>query len=174
MTSMTLDRHKGRAYSYDVVDLGYNFRLDEIRSSLLLAQLRRLGEFLEARRRHVELYTRLLSGTEVTVPAFDWDRLSRPGDAVGYHIMPVLLPPLVDRLRVMAALRERGIQSSIHYPPVHRFTSFRASARPSRLPGTEGLAARELTLPLYPALAEEQVRYVCQSLTEALASSGRA
>jgi dTDP-4-amino-4,6-dideoxygalactose transaminase len=170
MTSMTLDRHKGRAYSYDVVDLGYNFRLDEVRSSLMLAQLGRLGGFLEARRRHVELYARLLGGTEVTLPDFGWDRLSRPGDSVGPHILPVLLPPSVDRLQVMAALRARGVQSSIHYPPVHQFSSFRDTARPPRLPRTEGLASRQLTLPLYPSMTEEQVRWVCGSLKDALAS----
>jgi dTDP-4-amino-4,6-dideoxygalactose transaminase len=167
MTTMTLDRHKGRAYSYDVVDLGYNFRIDEIRSSLMLAQLRRLGGFLEARARHVALYNRLLKGSGVTVPGFDWERLARPGDAVGYHILPVLLPEGVDRLRVMAGLREHGVQSSIHYPPIHLFASFRDAARPP-LPRTEALAARELTLPLYPSMTEAQVRHVCASLGSTL------
>ncbi len=169
MTTMTLDRHKGRAHSYDVVDVGYNFRLDEIRSSLMLAQLRRLGSFLEARRRHVELYGRLLSDTEVIVPDFAWKELAQAGDKVGYHILPILLPEGVDRLRIMSALREQGIQSSIHYPPIHRFASFRASALPASLPRTEALAERELTLPLYPSMTESQVRYVCESLAQALA-----
>jgi dTDP-4-amino-4,6-dideoxygalactose transaminase len=170
MTSMTLDRHEGRAFSYDVVDLGHNYRLDEIRSSLLLAQLRRLGGFLEARRGHVEQYARRLGGAGVTVPDFDWPRLRRPGDAVGHHILPVVLPPSADRTRVMAALRERGVQSSVHYPPVHQFTSFRDGSGATRLPRTEALAARELTLPLYPSMSEGQVDYVCQALREALAS----
>jgi dTDP-4-amino-4,6-dideoxygalactose transaminase len=170
MTTMTLDRHKGRAYSYDVVDLGYNSRLDEVRSSLMLAQLGRLAGFLEARRQHVELYASRLSLTDVTLPDFDWEALSRPGDSVGYHILPVLLPPGVDRLEVMAALRAEGVQSSIHYPPIHQFSSFRDTARPARLPRTEGLAARELTLPLYPSMTEEQVLWVCGALKDALVS----
>jgi dTDP-4-amino-4,6-dideoxygalactose transaminase len=169
MTSMTLDRHEGRAYSYDVVDLGHNFRLDEIRSSLLLAQLARLGGFLEARRRLTEEYTRRLSATEVTVPNYDWAELAWPGDTVGCHIMAVLLPAWADRLRVMAALRERGVQSSIHYPPVHQFTSFRDGSEGRRLPRTEAIACRELTLPLYPSMSDDQVRYVCDALGEALA-----
>jgi dTDP-4-amino-4,6-dideoxygalactose transaminase len=168
MTSMTMDRHEGRAYSYDVVDLGYNFRLDEIRSSLLLAQLGRLNGFLAARRCLRALYAEQLRGAPVDLPHFDWPGLSRPGDAVGDHIMPVLLPPGADRLRVMGALRERGVQSSIHYPPVHLFASFRASAPGVPLSRTEALAARELTLPLYPSMSEDQVRYVCQALKEAL------
>jgi dTDP-4-amino-4,6-dideoxygalactose transaminase len=173
MTSVTLDRHEGRAYSYDVVDLGYNFRMDEIRSCLMLAQLRRLGGFLEARRRHVELYAECLRNTAVTVPHFDWAKLAQPGDTVGYHILPVLLPAGVDRLKVMAALRERGIQSSIHYPLIPRFASFKEYADVA-LPRTEDIAARELTLPLYPTMTEAQVRLVCQSLTEALTQSAAA
>jgi dTDP-4-amino-4,6-dideoxygalactose transaminase len=173
MTSMTLDRHHGRAYSYDVVDLGYNYRLDEIRSSLLLAQLRRLDSFLEARGRHMALYARLLQGSGVIIPDFDWASLSRPGDSVGYHIMPVVLPATADRQQVMIALRERGIQSSIHYPPIHQFTSFRDEPdlcqESRRLPRTEAIAARELTLPLYPSMSEEQIELVCDGLKDALA-----
>jgi dTDP-4-amino-4,6-dideoxygalactose transaminase len=173
MTTMTLDRHLGRAYSYDVVDVGYNFRLDEIRSSLLLAQLQRLDDFLEARRAHVELYRTSLHGIGVTIPDFDWGKVSRHGDSVGYHIMPVLLPVGVDRLHVMAALREQGVQSSIHYPPIHQFSSFRESAVPATLPRTEALAARELTLPLYPSMTAAQIRHVCESLTKALETSAK-
>jgi dTDP-4-amino-4,6-dideoxygalactose transaminase len=151
-----------------VVDLGYNFRLDEIRSSLLLAQLRRLDDFLDARRGHVELYGRCLDGTGVTIPSFDWDKLGRRGDTVGYHIMPVLLPASVDRLKVMGAMRDQGVQSSIHYPPVHLFSSFRQSVVTPSLPRTEALAARELTLPLYPSMNADQIRHVCGSLAKAL------
>ncbi len=169
MTSMTLDRHLGRAYSYDVVDLGYNYRLEEIRSSLLLAQLARLDDFLAARRRHVEVYTELLDGMGLDLPDFDWPRLSRAGDGVSHHILPILLPVSADRIRIMTRLRERGIQSSIHYPPVHQFSSFRNMGAETSLPRTEQLAARELTLPLYPSMSEKQVRYVCRELGDALA-----
>jgi len=168
MTTMTLDRHEGRAYSYDVVDLGYNFRLDEIRSSLLLAQLGRLDDFLEARARHVDCYKNCLQSTPITVPDFDWPRLSRPGDSVAYHIMAVLLPAGVDRLKIMAELRERGVQSSIHYPPIHQFSSFVEYRERYHLERTEAIAGRELTLPLYPSMSEDQVRYVCSCLVDAV------
>lgn len=165
MTSMTLDRHKGRAYSYDVIDLGYNYRLDEIRASLLMAQLTRLPELLERRTLHYQDYRRCLDSTPIVVPDFDWREISQPGDGVGYHIMPVLLPTGTDRLRVIDALRERGVQSSIHYPPIHQFSSF---AGGPALPRSEGLAARQLTLPLYPGLDSDKVAYVCAALLEAV------
>jgi dTDP-4-amino-4,6-dideoxygalactose transaminase len=171
MTSMTLDRHQGHAYSYDVLDLGYNYRIDELRSNLLLVQLQRLNGFLERRQRHVASYSSGLQDTMVTVPHFDWHRLSEPGDYVGHHLMPVLLPAHVDRRRVMDALRQRGVQSSIHYPPVHQFSSFRNQASSVTLPRTEALASRELTLPLYPSMTETQIDHVCQSLKDAIESS---
>jgi dTDP-4-amino-4,6-dideoxygalactose transaminase len=120
------------------------------------------------------LYAEVLHGSGATMPHFDWPSLSRPGDSVGYHIMPILLPSGVDRLRVMAALRERGIQSSIHYPPIHEFASFRGTPRGCPLPRTEAIAARELTLPLYPTMTEAQVRLVGAGLREALAPCGKA
>lgn len=170
MTTSTLDRHRGRAYSYDVTDLGYNYRLDEIRSSLLLAQLQRLDGLLDSRARLVTRYVRQLDASAVTVPHFDWKRLSTAGDTVGYHIMPVLLPDASKRQGVMEHLREHRIQSSIHYPPIHRFSAFEEMGE-SSFRRTEEFAARELTLPLYPSMTDEQVDYVCKHLRDAVAAS---
>jgi dTDP-4-amino-4,6-dideoxygalactose transaminase len=168
MTTSTLDRHQGRAHTYDVVDIGYNYRLDEIRSNLLLAQMNRLDGFMEQRRRHVLTYRELLADGPVTVPDFDWARLSRPSDRLAPHIFPVVLPPGTDRGRVMDTMRARGVQTSVHYPPMHKFRSFRESHPGLSLPRTEDLAARELTLPLFPSMTREQIRLVCTSLREAL------
>lgn len=165
MTTLTLDRHRGRAFSYDVVDLGYNFRLDEIRSSLLLAQFGRLKEFLDARTRHVQTYRALLAGTDIRIPDFEWNVLSHEGDFVGQHIFPIVLPEGAERDLVMTRLKSAGIQSSIHYPPVHLFSSF-AGSQP--LPRTEAIAARELTLPLFPSMSEAQIEHVCGTLVEVL------
>jgi dTDP-4-amino-4,6-dideoxygalactose transaminase len=168
MTSLTLDRHEGRAISYDVVDTGYNYRIDEMRANLLLAQLERLEEFLAQRRRLTVEYRRQFEGTPVTVPNFDWNRISTPADSVGHHIMPVILPAPANRTRIMTALREAGIQTSIHYPPVHKFSSFAAN---NCLPRSEGLAARELTLPLYPTMTNGDVEKVASSLKRNLVES---
>jgi dTDP-4-amino-4,6-dideoxygalactose transaminase len=72
----------------------------------------------------------------------------------------------------MEGMKRRGIQTSIHYPPVHRFsayrTSYQARSRPG-LPLTEAIAAREVTLPLYPALSEANVRSVVEAVRDSLA-----
>jgi len=111
MTSLTWDRHRGHAYSYDVVDLGYNYRIDEIRSALGLVQLSKLKQG-NARRKII---------TECYWEAFDSTCLELPFcDSVGessYHIFPILLPKSVDRKGFIDQMRDAGIQTSIHYPP---------------------------------------------------------
>ena len=68
MTSPTLERHKGRAYSYDVTAAGFNYRLDEIRAALLRAQLRRLPGFLRRRRELFSHYADRLRDTPIRLP----------------------------------------------------------------------------------------------------------
>lgn len=168
MTTSTIDRHKGHAYSYDVICQGYNYRIDEIRSSILMAQLERLPSFLELRRQHVSRYRELLIGTRVGIPDFSWNEIRRDDDVLAPHIMPVLLPEGIDRKKLMKLLRDKGIQSSIHYPPVHQFTSFRNKASNVSLPITELVATRSLTLPLYPSMTAAQIELVCSNLIDGL------
>lgn len=175
MTTLTFDRFKGRAFTYDVVTHGYNYRMDEIRSSLCLAQLKRLPEFLCQRARVRNRYLQCLAGSSVHVPHFDFERIARPGDVVGYHIMPVLLPPGADRDAVAAQLKAAGIQSSVHYHPVHTFSAFAKQVPPADRPTlTEALAERELTLPLYPTQTDAQVDLVCDVLLAALKNASPA
>ncbi len=171
MTAGAMERHQGRAHSYDVVDLGYNYRIDEVRSSLLLAQLGRLDEFLQGRADVVGRYGELLRRLPVEVPDFGAPARGEPGDTVAHHIYPVLLPPGVHRTRVMDEMRRAGVQTAIHYPPVHQL---RAYASEDPLPRTEAVAPRELTLPLFPTLSRAQSELVCESLGAALAASGAA
>jgi dTDP-4-amino-4,6-dideoxygalactose transaminase len=86
------------------------------------------------------------------------------------HIIPVILPNTIDREPVMEFLKEKQIQTSIHYPPVHTFSSFRdtySANGAGDLINTEQVAVKELTLPLYPGLDQEKIDYVVFSLREA-------
>ena len=166
MTSPTLERHKGRAYSYDVTAAGFNYRLDEIRAALLRAQLRRLPGFLRRRRSLFARYAERLAGTPVRLPFLDARRRAEYDDTA-IHLLPALLPPGVDRTAVMARLKEAGIQSSIHYPPIHSFSAYRRPCQ--ELPHTECLARRELSLPFYPAMSDKDVDLVVETLLASLA-----
>ena len=166
MTSLSWDRHQGHAYGYDVVDLGYNYRIDEMRSALGRVQLSKLPAGNRRRAELTALYRELLTelAPKVHLP------FGKPRGTSCYHILPVLLPQGTDRMRFMESLKQQGIQTSIHYPPVHRFSIYEADwqKRRSPLPITEEVAERELTLPLYPGMRDEQVQLVAQAISEAL------
>ena len=161
MTTLTMDRHKGHAFTYDVLLHGYNYRIDEIRAALLRTQLTKLDAALGRRRELFEQYAAALDGTDIVVPFAD--RIgSDDWSDTAVHIMSVLLPADADRAAVMAGMRDAGIQTSIHYRPVHAMTAFAGQA--ASLPRTEALAGRELTLPLFPTMGRPSVGTVVETL----------
>ncbi|NUQ84515.1 MAG: DegT/DnrJ/EryC1/StrS family aminotransferase [Anaerolineales bacterium] len=172
MTSLTWDRHKGHAWSYDVVDLGYNYRIDEIRSSLGREQLKKLPRNNRLRREKTALYRQLLAelSPEIVVPFEE-----HPGVSA-CHLLPILLPDGTPRESFMENMKAQGIQTSIHYPPIHRFSAYRDLNPPgaANLPQTESAATREVTLPLYPALSEDDIRFVAKAVQTSLAGVARA
>jgi dTDP-4-amino-4,6-dideoxygalactose transaminase len=162
MTSLTWDRHKGHAWSYDVVDLGYNYRIDEIRAALGNVQLGKLPANNEKRRHLTEVYRDAIQelAPQVTVP------FARHAGTSAAHLLPALLPSGTDRPAFMEAMKAQGIQTSIHYPPIHTFTAFRTDAK-YPLSITEEIAAREVTLPLYPRMTDEDVWTVAKAMAQA-------
>jgi dTDP-4-amino-4,6-dideoxygalactose transaminase len=165
MTTLTLERHQGHAFSYDVLLHGYNYRIDEIRSALLGVQLGKLEVALERRRALFKLYKEALRDTPIILPFSDrTDSPDWPHTAV--HILPVILPRGSDRAAIMEAMKTAGIQTSIHYRPVHRMHAFERLA--CRLPLTEDLAARELTLPFFPNMTNADASTVVEVLLKSL------
>jgi dTDP-4-amino-4,6-dideoxygalactose transaminase len=160
MTSGTWDRHRGHATSYDVVDVGYNYRLDEPRAALLLSRLRGLDAAVERRRELVRRYRSLLAGVDgIVVPYSD--------EAVALsacYVMPILVEDERVRDGVRASMLERGVQTSVLYPAVHEFTAYGGGP----FPRSERIARAQITLPLYPHLDESAQDRVVDSLTEAL------
>ncbi|MGK3987981.1 DegT/DnrJ/EryC1/StrS family aminotransferase [Sorangium sp. So ce136] len=165
MTTLTLDRHKGHAFTYDVVDAGMNYRIDEIRSAIGLVQLGRLAAG-NARRRALaaRYHERLAAVRGVGLPYRDF--YARGVGESSHHIMPVLLPEGASREAVMEAMKARGIQTSVHYIPIHRFSHHGASNRVRKegLARTDAIAGRELTLPLHPRMQDADVDVVCEAL----------
>ncbi|MGB2804928.1 MAG: DegT/DnrJ/EryC1/StrS family aminotransferase [Candidatus Zixiibacteriota bacterium] len=170
MTSMTLNRFKGHAHSYDVVDLGYNYRMTEISAALGILQLKKLPPANRKRKALTDLYMSNLEGTGgLSIPFQGYPRKS------SHHLFPILLDRRVDRRQFMELLKEEGIQSSIHYPPIHRFSYYRKNLkrRQEELPLTEHVGAREVTLPLYPLLKKKEVAYVCEKIKKILPKAKR-
>ena len=165
MTSLTWDRHRGHAWSYDVVDLGFNYRIDEIRAAIGLAQLHKLPANNARRLELTGLYREVLRelAPQAQIP-FD----GHAGTSA-CHILPVLLPEGVVRTQFMESMKEQGIQTSIHYPPTHTFTYYRQNAdQEVHLPVTEAVGGREVTLPLYPGMTNDNVLTIGEAVRTAL------
>jgi dTDP-4-amino-4,6-dideoxygalactose transaminase len=151
MTSLTLDRHKGHAYSYDVVCLGYNYRIDEIHATLARVQLKKLYDGNNLRLKAAGIYKKELSKiNQITIP------FAGKADRTNYHIFPILLDKSVNRNDLMTYLRQNGIQTSIHYPPIHQFSFFKNFNFKHELPLTEYVGEHELTLPMHPGITGYQ------------------
>lgn len=164
MSTLTLDRHQGRAITYDVVEPGLNYRMDEMRAAIGLVQLDKLDAGNARRRALTDRYRARLAGSAVTIPFANAAADSLPA----YHILPVLLPRGADRKAVIEALKAQGIQSSIHYPPFWNFTAYAGCFSADTAPVAAEICDRELTLPLFPTMTDDEVDLVVGALLESL------
>ncbi|MBX7246173.1 MAG: DegT/DnrJ/EryC1/StrS aminotransferase family protein [Candidatus Sumerlaeaceae bacterium] len=184
MTTLTYDRHRDRRIGYDVVRAGHNYRCTEITAALGLVQLAKLDAANARRRELYRLYCDNLKGCDGVRVLYGQD-----SEAVGKsacHILPLLCRDKALRDKVREALTTAGIQSSHHYPALHSFTFYRdylekkigaslpedpeqGSGLPVRAvgsvapgwPNAANFAARQITLPLYPALTNSAVSEIC-------------
>ena len=161
MTTLTWDRHRGHASGYDVVELGFNYRIDEPRAALARRRLARL-DAENARRAQLDArYRDLLADIDGLAPA-----LRPPADArLAHHLFTVVLDDGMERARFREALAARGIQTSVHYPPAHRFSIY---AWGGDLPVTEAYGARAVSLPLFATMTTAQQDEVVNAIRAAL------
>jgi len=165
MTALTLDRHKGRAITYDVAQSGLNYRIDEMRSALGLIQLDKLKDANRQRKVLVQKYVeRLADIQKMSIPFLNLKDIESV-----YHIFPILLEKGIDRVKLIGKLKDDGIQSSIHYPAFKDFTAFKEVGL-NDAAIAEDISKRELTLPLYPTMTLAEVDLVCDSLIKHLKS----
>jgi dTDP-4-amino-4,6-dideoxygalactose transaminase len=161
MTTLTWDRHRGHASGYDVVELGFNYRIDEPRAALAARRLQRLDAENALRGGLDARYRELLAGVNGLTPA-----LAPVRDAqLAHHLFTVVLDEDVDRAGFREALAMGGIQTSVHYPPAHRFSIYAGAAE---LPVTDDYAARTVTLPMFATMTRGQQDEVVDAIRTAL------
>lgn len=167
MTTLTWDRHQGHASSYDVVALGYNYRIDELRSAIGREQLKKLPA---GNARRAALVGRYRAAFSEHAPSLVLPFGESRGNS-SQHILPVLLPTGADKQEFRSLLKQDGIQTSFHYPPVHTFEIYndRSQDFSNSLWMTEHVAKRQVTLPLFPTMTDEQQQLVIESVVSALA-----
>ena len=159
MTSLSYERSKGHNAGYDVHGIGYNYRLDDIRASIGLVQLSKLRRDLLKRKKVRERYLKKLSRSKkINIPFRDRKEF------VSNYIFTVVLKNSDREKRdyVRSRLYEKGIQTSVHYPAVHRLSSYKKYK--VSLPVTEYVSENEITLPMFSGLKNDEVDYVTESL----------
>lgn len=146
MTTLTWDRHKGHSGSYDVVSPGYNYRLDELHAALGLAQLTKLARNNRRRRNLLTVYRQAVQ------PLAGWTMpFANAIEFSSAHLMVIVAPDREIKRRALDALRQSGIQSSMHYPCIADFSGFEGHLE-AKLELTREFTGRAITLPLYPDL----------------------
>lgn len=170
MTSGTWSRHRGHADSYDVVDIGFNYRMDEPRAALALSRLARLETEIAARREHTVAYRHRLGELPgLILPFADEDVATS-----SCYVMPVMLEDPGLQAGVRRTLRDdHGVQTSLLYPAAHRFTAYAARQPGVSLPRTELAADSEVTLPLFPDMTAEERDRVVAGVAAALRSRAK-
>ena len=163
MSTMSYQRASGHATEYDITCLGYNFRMDDIRAAIAIEQLKKLPGDLDMRRKVRKQYVDRLSKIEgVVVPFAD------NTEFVSNYIMPVVLLNSAREYRnkVREYMHAVGIQTSVHYPAAHKFSTYKEFG--TILPQTEYVADNEITLPMYAALSSEQIDFICDTFEKAV------
>lgn len=155
--TMRLLRDWGQDAKYQHVLKGFNYRMDALQGAILRVKLGHLEAWGEARRLQAAEYDRQLAGTEVLTPAVD------PELKHAYHIYAVRSG---ERDELRSSLHARGIETAVHYPlPIHLQPAYAGLGyRDGDFPQSEALAREVLSLPIYPELGIEAVRYVAEAV----------
>lgn len=164
MTTMSYERAKGHSTSYDVIEFGYNYRMDDIHSSIGLVQLDKIEKDLESRAIVRKMYKEALQdNSKIIIPFEDYDEFS------SNYIFPIVLKNIDGDKRdeVRNKLAEAGIQTSMHYPAVHRFSIYKDYF--TDLPTTDIMVKSMITLPMYAKLTSEEISFIAESLKNILA-----
>ena len=163
MTTTSYQRAGGHSTRYDVVSLGYNFRMDDLRAALGIVQLGKLRGDLAKRAQVRRWYEAALTNVSQVIVPFLGNQ-----EFVSNYIFPVMLKDqdAVYRDSVRDKLHASGVQTSVHYPAVHRFSIYQTCS--AKLPLTEYASDHLITLPMYSKLTEADVEQVVDSLKRAV------
>ena len=166
MTRDAWERKDVATWYYDVVDLGYNYRLNEVQAALGISQLSRINQMDEQRVKWAHYYTKKLAGIK---------GIELPFEAAGrnhvYHLYVIRIIESefgISRDELFNQLSARGIGLSVHYTPLHLLTYYRKNlnCKLGDYPVAERISKEILSLPLYPTMRRAQVDYVVEQIKE--------
>ncbi|HCT86496.1 MAG: aminotransferase DegT [Bacteroidetes bacterium GWE2_42_24] len=165
MTSMSYERASGHSTTYDVIELGYNYRMDDIHAAIGLVQLDKIEADLVQRNMIREMYLKKLSSIDGILIPFKGYK-----EFLSNYIFPIVLKnsTFETRDKIREQLAEAGIQTSVHYPAVHRFSIYKKFY--TELPITDYLVDNLITLPMYSKLTNEDVFFIVNTLNSILSN----
>lgn len=167
-TALSFSDGRPNPWSYEQLELGFNYRITDLEAALGLSQLRRLQAFREKRAALAERYTELLRPLSPWLEPISADE----GDEPFLHLYGVRIDFAAagrTRASLMEALAARGVGTQVHYIPVYAQPYFRRRYGAMSLPGAEAYYERALSLPLFPAMELADVDRVCLALAAELA-----
>ena len=145
---------KGKPWNYDIENPGYNYRLDEIRASLGINQMKRIKKMNKLRKKAANYYTEKLGNVNgVIVP----DKSIDAEHVHHLYVIRITEKYSITRDMLFHKLLERGIRTSVHYKPLHMFTIFKKLAKISgSLSNSKDVYSQILSLPIYPSISKKQ------------------
>lgn len=166
MTRSTRDHYAGRHQEYDVIVAGHNFRMDEVRAAIGREQLKKVPA---ANRRRGEIAAEVRRRVTAECPQLKFPFMHADQSESAHHLLVAVLPKDVPRERFARRVNDAGVQTSLHYRPLHRF-AHTAGIWPEtpRLPVLESIEDRLVTLPLGPGFTQDQVDLIVEATVKAL------
>ena len=155
-------------WNYQQIELGFNYRMNDIQAALGLSQLKRLDQYVKRRHEIAAFYDSALKNLPLTTP---WQAT---GVYSSYHLYTILIKFNSDfksQKQVYNELRKNNIESNIHYTPVHRHPYYeKLGFKKNDFPVAEKFHKEVISIPLFPSLQESQQNYVVQTLKKVMNS----
>lgn len=152
-------------YDYDMTDLGYNYRMNELQAALGISQLDKLDEFVEKRQQLSDHYDKILAGEpfEPITRMYYSSNLRKPAR----HIYVVKIEKEgADLKKIYHSMKDKGINVNVHYKPIHQLTYYKNKYPNVSCPSAE--EAKLLTLPLHVDMTTNDVERVLEALYASL------
>jgi len=156
-----LDREKKKSWHYDVIDLGFNYRLDEIRSSLGLSQIKRVNKINELRIKIAQKYNKRIKKIKgLTIP------LTSPNRNHIYHLYTLKIENdyHLSRDELIQKFQKKGIGYSIQYTPLHLMSYNKNRFNKNLFPNADKIKDKIISLPIFPRMINKQIDYVLSAL----------
>ncbi len=153
-----IERNKS-ILSYNIIKPGLNYRIDDLRSSLGISQIKKLKRNNLKRMMIAKKYKSFIIRNKIDVGIPFQKKI---GFDYSYHLFPIILPPNINRDHFMKFFKNDGIQLSFHYIPIHKFKIFKKYGK--NLKFTDYISNKLVSLPLHADLGKKQQDYILKTL----------